>query len=144
MQFRTDRQRVQGLGASGDGVGHWWSQRLTSIALVPLTIVFLFPFAQALGASFERVREVYGHPFNAVVAILFLAVGFRHLQQGIQVVIEDYVHDKPLRRRAAPRQHAPDPGLRDDRHLRRRQDRLLPEDARDPWPHTSSSTTPTT
>ena len=96
MQFRTDRQRVQGLGASGDGVGHWWSQRLTSIALVPLTIAFLFPFAQALGSSFERVREVYGHPFNAVVAILFLAVGFRHLQQGIQVVIEDYVHDKPL------------------------------------------------
>jgi succinate dehydrogenase / fumarate reductase membrane anchor subunit len=67
MQFRTDRQRVQGLGASRDGVGHWWSQRLTSIALVPLTVVFLFPL-----------------------------VGFRHLQQGIQVVIEDYVHDKPL------------------------------------------------
>jgi succinate dehydrogenase / fumarate reductase membrane anchor subunit len=96
MRYRTDRQRVQGLGTSGHGVGHWWSQRLTSIALVPLTIVFLFPFAQALGSDFERVREVYGHPFNAVVAILFLAVGFRHLQQGIQVVIEDYVHDKPL------------------------------------------------
>jgi succinate dehydrogenase / fumarate reductase membrane anchor subunit len=96
MQFRTDRQRVQGLGASRDGVGHWWGQRITSIALVPLTIVFLFPFAQALGESWERVRAVYGHPFNAVAAILFLAVGFRHLQQGIQVVLEDYVHDKPL------------------------------------------------
>jgi succinate dehydrogenase membrane anchor subunit len=96
MQFRTDRQRVQGLGSSGDGVGHWWSQRITSIALVPLALVFIFPFAQALGSSFAEVREVYGHPFNAVVAILFLAVGFRHLQQGIQVVIEDYVHDKPL------------------------------------------------
>ena len=96
MQFRTDRQRVQGLGASGEGAGHWWGQRITSIALVPLTIVFVFPFVQALGASWERVRDVYGHPFNAVVAILFLAVGFRHLQQGIQVVIEDYVHDKPL------------------------------------------------
>ena len=43
------------------------------------------------------MREVYGHPFNAVVAILFIAVGFLHLQQGMQVVIEDYVHDKPLR-----------------------------------------------
>jgi succinate dehydrogenase / fumarate reductase membrane anchor subunit len=96
MHFRTDRQRVQGLGASRDGVGHWWGQRITSIALVPLTIVFLFPFAQALGESWERVRAVYGHPFNAVVAILFMAVGFRHLQQGIQVVLEDYVHDKPL------------------------------------------------
>ncbi len=96
MQFRTDRQRVQGLGTSGHGVAHWWSQRLTSIALVPLTLVFIFPFVKALGGSLEGVREVYGHPFNAVVAILFLAVGFRHLQQGIQEVIEDYVHDKPL------------------------------------------------
>ncbi len=96
MQFRTERQRVQGLGSSGGGVGHWWSQRITSIALLPLSLVFIFPFAQALGSGFEQVRDVYRHPFNAVVAILFLAVGFRHLQQGIQVVIEDYVHDKPL------------------------------------------------
>ncbi len=97
MGFRTDLQRVQGLGTSGDGVGHWWSQRLTAVAMVPLTVVFLFPFAQNLGGSWEAVRESYGHPFNAVTAILFLAVGFRHLQQGVQVVIEDYVHDKPLR-----------------------------------------------
>jgi succinate dehydrogenase / fumarate reductase membrane anchor subunit len=97
MGFRTDLQRVQGLGTAGDGVGHWWSQRLTSVAMVPLTVVFLFPFAQNLGGTWEAVRESYGHPFNAVVAILFLAVGFRHLQQGIQVVVEDYVHDKPLR-----------------------------------------------
>ena len=97
MAFRTDRQRVEGLGTAGHGASHWWSQRLTSLALVPLTVVFLFPFAQSLGRSFAEVRETYGHPFNAVVAILFLAVGFRHLQQGIQVVIEDYVHDKPVR-----------------------------------------------
>ena len=97
MGFRTDLQRVQGLGTSGDGVGHWWSQRLTAVAMVPLTVVFLFPFVQSLGGTWEEVRESYGHPFNAVVAILFLAVGFRHLQQGVQVVIEDYVHDKPLR-----------------------------------------------
>ena len=97
MAFRTDRQRVQGLGTAGTGAGHWWHQRLTSLALVPLAIAFLFPFAQSLGTSLETVREVYGHPFNAVVAILFLGVGFLHLQQGVQVVIEDYVHDKPLR-----------------------------------------------
>jgi succinate dehydrogenase / fumarate reductase membrane anchor subunit len=97
MQFRTDRQRVEGLGTAGHGTGHWWHQRLTSLALVPLTICFVFPFAQTLGGPWETVREVYGHPFNAVVAILFLGVGFLHLQQGVQVVIEDYVHDKPLR-----------------------------------------------
>jgi succinate dehydrogenase / fumarate reductase, membrane anchor subunit len=97
MQFRTDRQRVQGLGTAHDGTGHWWSQRLTSIALVPLTLFFLFPFARNLGQSFDTVRAAYAQPFNAVVAILFLAVGFYHLQHGIQEVILDYVHDKPLR-----------------------------------------------
>jgi succinate dehydrogenase / fumarate reductase membrane anchor subunit len=97
MSYRTDRQRVRGLGTAHEGVGHWWSQRLTSIALVPLTVFFIFPFAQNLGQSFEVVRASYATPLNAIVAILFLLVGFVHLQQGIQVVIEDYVHDKPLR-----------------------------------------------
>jgi succinate dehydrogenase / fumarate reductase membrane anchor subunit len=97
MQFRTPRQRVNGLGTAHEGAGHWWSQRLTSIALVPLTLFFLFPFARNLGQSYETVRAAYAQPFNAVIAILFLAVGFLHLQQGIQVVIEDYVHDKPTR-----------------------------------------------
>jgi succinate dehydrogenase / fumarate reductase membrane anchor subunit len=96
MDFRTDRQRVQGLG-TGHGSGHWWSQRLTAAAMAPLGICFVFPFAQALGGPWDRVHEIYAHPFNAVVAILFLGVGFLHLQQGVQVVIDDYVHDKPVR-----------------------------------------------
>lgn len=96
MQFRTDRQRVQGLGTSS-GVHHWWSQRLTSIGLLVLTPLFLFPFVRALGTDFETARAIYHHPFNAVVAVLTLAVGFLHVQQGVQVVIEDYVHDKPMR-----------------------------------------------
>lgn len=97
MSYRTDLQRVRGLGTSGDGVGHWWSQRLTAVAMVPLTLFFLFPFARNLGAPWEEVRESYSSPLNAIMAILFLIVGFRHLQLGIQVVVEDYVHDKPLR-----------------------------------------------
>jgi succinate dehydrogenase / fumarate reductase membrane anchor subunit len=97
MRYRTDRQRVHGLGAAGDGTEHWWHQRLTSIALVPLTLFFLFPFVRALGADWETVRAIYSTPMHAIVAVLFLFVGFIHLQQGIQVVVEDYVHDKPLR-----------------------------------------------
>ena len=97
MSYRTDRQRVRGLGVTGDGTHHWWSQRLTAIAMVLLTPFFLFPFVRALGQDWETVREIYGTPINAIVAILFLLVGFNHLHQGIQVVIEDYVHDKPLR-----------------------------------------------
>ena len=59
MQFRTPRQRVNGLGTAHEGAGHWWSQRLTSIALVPLTLLFLFPFARNLGQSYETVRAAY-------------------------------------------------------------------------------------
>jgi succinate dehydrogenase / fumarate reductase, membrane anchor subunit len=97
MSYRTDRQRVHGLGTAGDGTQHWWSQRLTSIALVPLTLFFLFPFVRALGADWETVRAIYSTPLHAIVAILFLLVGFNHLHQGIQVVVEDYVRDKPVR-----------------------------------------------
>jgi succinate dehydrogenase / fumarate reductase membrane anchor subunit len=97
MDYRTDRQRVRGLGTAHEGTSHWWSQRLTSLALVPLTFFFLFPFARALGSDWDTVIDLYSTPLHAIMAILFLAVGFRHLQQGLQVVIEDYVHDKPVR-----------------------------------------------
>ena len=96
MDYRTDRQRVQGLGSAKEGTGHWWSQRLTSIALIPLTLLFIFPFANALGGDFETVRAVYGHPFHAIVAILFIIVTAIHLQQGLQVVLEDYVHSRAI------------------------------------------------
>ena len=97
MSYNTDYARVDGLGAAREGVGHWWAQRVTSVALIPLTLLALFPFARALGAGHEAVIATYADPFNAIVAILFLAVTFRHLQQGLQVVIEDYVHGKALR-----------------------------------------------
>jgi succinate dehydrogenase / fumarate reductase, membrane anchor subunit len=95
--FQTDRQRVEGLGTAHEGVGPWWGQRVTSIALVPLTVFFVFPLARNLGSDWESVQLSYAKPFNAVVAVLFFIVTFRHLQYGIQVVVEDYIHDKPLK-----------------------------------------------
>lgn len=97
MSYKTDRARVTGLGSAKEGTDHWWSQRVTAIALVVLTPFFLFPFAAHLGGSYEAVRAAYAHPFNAIVAILFVGVGFWHLKLGLQVVIEDYVSDKRLR-----------------------------------------------
>jgi len=97
MSYKTDRARAVGLGSAKSGVGHWWSQRLTSVALIPLTLLFIFPFVQSLGEDWETVRAIYAHPFHAIVAILFIAVTFHHNQQGLQVVIEDYVHGKALR-----------------------------------------------
>lgn len=97
MSYRTDRSRVIGLGSAKEGTGHWWSQRISSLALVPLTLLFIFPFVRSLGADHADVLATYAHPFNAIVAILFIITAFAHIQQGLQVVIEDYVHDKPIR-----------------------------------------------
>jgi succinate dehydrogenase / fumarate reductase, membrane anchor subunit len=95
--FRTARARVAGLGSAKEGVAAWWSSRLTSIALIPLGLLFIFPFARALGEDHLAVVQTYANPFNAIVAVLFIGVTFLHLQQGLQVVIEDYVHSKPVR-----------------------------------------------
>lgn len=97
MRFLTDRARVTGLGTAREGVGHWWVQRVTAVALVPLTVLFVIPFAQSLGAGHEAVLQTYRHPFHAIVAILFLGTTFYHLKLGLQVVIEDYVHGKGAR-----------------------------------------------
>jgi len=94
MSYKTDRQRVEGLGTAHDGVHHFWVQRLTAVALIPLAALFVLPFAYNLGGDFDDVRQAYAHPINAIIAILFFGVMFRHLQLGLQVVIEDYVHGK--------------------------------------------------
>ncbi|MEO1328162.1 MAG: succinate dehydrogenase, hydrophobic membrane anchor protein [Pseudomonadota bacterium] len=101
--IKTPMNRVLGLGSAKDGVGHWWEQRLSSIALIPLTLLFVAPFLSAYGQSafgaegHLAVLAIYSDPSNAIVAILFVAVSFWHLQQGLQVVIEDYVHAKAAR-----------------------------------------------
>ena len=97
MNFRTSRARVSGLGSAGLGTQHWWAQRVSSVALVPLAVLFLVPFAGALGGEHAEVLALYRHPFHAIVAVLFLGCAFYHLLLGIQVVVEDYVHDKAWR-----------------------------------------------
>ena len=92
MSYITDRKRVDGLGTSSNGVGHWISQRLTAMALIPLALMFLFPFIRTLGADHATMLQTYAHPYHALVAVMFFIVLCKHLQQGLQVVIEDYVH----------------------------------------------------
>jgi succinate dehydrogenase / fumarate reductase membrane anchor subunit len=91
--YRTPRARAQHLGSAG-GTHHFISINVTSILLIPLTVLFVVPFAQALGQPYEEVVALYSQPFHAIVAALFIGVTFHHLQQGLQVVIEDYIHHK--------------------------------------------------
>jgi len=94
MRYQTDRSRVTGLGAAKTGTSHFWEQRVSAIALVILTPLFVLPLAYNLGDSYENVRAAYGHPINAIIAIAFIITVFLHLFQGLQVVIEDYVHGR--------------------------------------------------
>jgi len=97
MSYFTPRRLATGLGTAHGGTHHWWLQRLSSVALIILTPLFAVPFAQALGEGHAAVTALYAVPFHALVAILFVAVAFHHLAQGLQVVIEDYVHHKGWR-----------------------------------------------
>lgn len=97
MSFKTELSRVAGLGSAKDGTHHFWQQRVTAVALVLLTPFVVFCFAGAVGSSHAEVREIYASPFTAIVTALFIAAMFIHLKQGLQVVIEDYIHHKALR-----------------------------------------------
>ncbi len=92
MSFRTPLGRVRGLGSAKDGTAHWWAQRLTALALVPLTLWFVVGLVSLIGADHAAVRGWLGAPAPAALMILFVGVAFHHAQLGLQVVIEDYVH----------------------------------------------------
>lgn len=95
--MRTPARRAAGLGSARSGTAHWIGINRTSILLIPLVLLALPPLAASLGAPYEVMRDTYQDPVNAIVLILLIGVTFRHLQQGLQVVIEDYVHDEPWR-----------------------------------------------
>jgi len=92
MSLRSPLGRVLGAGSAKEGVHHWWMQRLTSIALVPLTIWFLVSLLTL--PSFEHVTVIswIAQSWTALLLILFILVATWHSQLGVRVVIEDYVH----------------------------------------------------
>ena len=92
MSLRTPLGRVLGLGAARDGVSHWWSQRLTAVALVPLTLWFVVSLARARSLDFETMRSWLTSPLHSVATLLLVIVLCLHSRLGAQVVVEDYVH----------------------------------------------------
>ena len=95
--FRTPLRRVRGLGSAREGTGHFWHQRLTALANIPLILFFLGLIVALNGADHATVRETLGNPFVALVMLLALTSVLYHMKLGMQVIIEDYVHGDPLR-----------------------------------------------
>ena len=92
MAFLTDRKRAVGMGAAKSGTEHFWAMKKSSIALLILIPLFIFTFRGVLGSSFEEVQAYYARPFPAIIAALSLIVGFKHFNDGFQIMVEDYVH----------------------------------------------------
>ncbi|HJS33660.1 MAG TPA: succinate dehydrogenase, hydrophobic membrane anchor protein [Alphaproteobacteria bacterium] len=95
--MRSDLARARGIGAAKDGVAHWWAQRLTALALIPLALWFVGSIIGLVGASHSAALAWIGSPATAVLLIVLIAATFHHAQLGVQVVIEDYVHHEGLK-----------------------------------------------
>jgi succinate dehydrogenase / fumarate reductase, membrane anchor subunit len=97
MSLRSPIGRVLGLGAAKEGVSHWWSQRVTAVALALLAMWFVFALLRMPDFSHGFVLAWIAVPFNAVMLLLLIATLMYHSQLGVQVVVEDYVHHHGLK-----------------------------------------------
>ncbi len=97
MDYRSPISRARGLGAAKEGVAHWWMQRLTAVALVPLLLWLVASLIGLAGAGYDDVVAWVSTPWVTVLLIITLAVLFHHAQLGLQMVLEDYVHGEWLK-----------------------------------------------
>jgi succinate dehydrogenase / fumarate reductase membrane anchor subunit len=93
MSMRTPLRQVRGLGSAKSGTEHFWHQRLTAMANIPLTIGFAVVVASLRGRNQAAVVQILGSPLVAMLMLLFILSASIHMRIGMQVVIEDYVHD---------------------------------------------------
>ena len=94
MSIRTPLAHARGLGSAKSGTGHWWAQRLTAAALIPLVIWFVVSVVIMTGSGHDAAIAWIGNPLTAVLLVLLIVAAFHHMQLGLQVVIEDYVHTR--------------------------------------------------
>jgi succinate dehydrogenase / fumarate reductase, membrane anchor subunit len=90
-RMRSPLGRALGLGSAKRGVEHWWMQRVTAVALIPLTLWFVIALLQLMGGDLSSVHHWLGRPVPAILMVLFLIAIFYHAALGLEVVIEDYV-----------------------------------------------------
>ena len=94
MALRSTLGRVRGLGSAKEGVAHWWAQRTTAVALVPLSLWFVATLIAHLGGDYGHAVQWIGAPVPAILMVLLIGTTFYHAVLGLQVVVEDYVHEE--------------------------------------------------
>jgi len=90
----TPYSTAHGLGAAGHGAGHWWAQRVSAIALAPLTLWLVWALAGGSATDYLALTSWLGAPVNAILMILLLIAAFHHAALGLQVIAEDYIHSR--------------------------------------------------
>ncbi len=93
MAFVTDRKQADATGSAKTGTEHFWNMTVSSVALLFLVPLFVFTFGPMLGQPHDAVIAHFARPFPAIIAALTIVVGFLHFKNGVQVLIEDYVHE---------------------------------------------------
>jgi succinate dehydrogenase / fumarate reductase membrane anchor subunit len=93
--IRTPLARVRGFGTAKSGTEHFWRQRLTAVANIPLTIAAVVIVIMLLGRNQAATAQILGSPAVAIIFLLFIISTVTHMKIGMQVIIQDYVHDEP-------------------------------------------------
>lgn len=91
MDYRTSLSRVRGLGSAKSGTGHWWMQRVTAVALIPLSFWLIYFLGLSITAPYSETLAWLMSPLNSVGIVAWIIAAFYHAALGLQVVIEDYV-----------------------------------------------------
>ena len=92
VSYRTPLSRARGLGSAKHGVTHWIAERVSSIALVPLTLWMVFAVLRLSAGDYQFAAHWIAQPLNAVLMVLLLAISFWHMAAGMRVIVEDYIH----------------------------------------------------
>ena len=97
MSLLSRLNKARGLDSAKDGTGHWWVQRITAVVLIPLGLWFAISLLRLPNGDYSAVRSWLAEPLNSILMILLIVSVLHHSQLGIQVVVEDYVHNEQVK-----------------------------------------------